>query len=509
MGRGDDAHLAHPRRAGRRGRRAAPSATPCAPSSSSSARARLPEGMLPAGHGPRRDARPDGADAGQDERRDVRAAGRPGRRHARDRDGQRHRGRAAAGAPTGPSRCCPPTSRRSPTGLGVDLDQVRHLPRRPRGRPGAAVLRGAVDRAAAGRRGARLRPRHQHRHRPHRDAPCSRSTRATPTALQSALQDQLFRPDPSPAQRAALARLETYLALVEGWVDVVADRATREHLPQSAALGEAVRRRRATGGPAEKAFAGLVGLELRPRRLRDAANLWAALEAKHGADGRDAAWGHPDVAPTGADLDDPLGYVERFGTLRAAPTSTRPSTSCSREGEAAGGRRLRRRGDGRPVTAPPTGVPAAYLALRDDATARPGGLARARRPAGAAARASCSRTAASTPDALWKQGPPAAPHRERAGAQRLARQGAADPARQGRDVAAVRRPLRARGRPVGARGGDPRGPRGVRPRRPRARTPARPPRPARAAGAGFRPVRASTSTCGTPGVADDEARVSP
>jgi putative hydrolase len=130
-------------------------------------------------------------------------------------------------------------------------------------------------------------------------------------ALQASLQDQLFRPDPSPAQKAALARLETYLALVEGWVDVVTERATRDHLPQTAALGEAVRRRRATGGPAEKAFAGLVGLELRPRRLRDAANLWAALEARHGAAGRDAAWGHPDVAPTAADLDDPLGYVER------------------------------------------------------------------------------------------------------------------------------------------------------------------------------------------------------
>ncbi|WP_241668343.1 zinc-dependent metalloprotease [Pedococcus bigeumensis] len=156
-------------------------------------------------------------------------------------------------------------------------------------------------------------------------------------ALQSALQDQLFRPDPSPAQRAALDRLETYLALVEGWVDVVADRATREHLPQSAALGEAVRRRRATGGPAEKAFAGLVGLELRPRRLRDAANLWAALEAKHGAEGRDGAWGHPDVAPTGADLDDPLGYVERIGRSDSADLDAALDQLLT-EGESDGGR---------------------------------------------------------------------------------------------------------------------------------------------------------------------------
>ena len=134
-----------------------------------------------------------------------------------------------------------------------------------------------------------------------------------PEAVQGALQGRMFAPQQSPAQKAALARLETLLALVEGWVDVVSDRATREHLPQADALGEAVRRRRATGGPAEKAFGALVGLELRPRRLRDAANLFAALEDSGGAGARDAAWRHPDLAPGAADLDDPLGYVERAG----------------------------------------------------------------------------------------------------------------------------------------------------------------------------------------------------
>ena len=72
-----------------------------------------------------------------------------------------------------------------------------------------------------------------------------------------------------------------------------------------------MRRRRATGGPAEKAFGALVGLELRPRRLRDAANLFAALEDSGGPAARDGAWRHPDLAPSTADLDDPLGYVER------------------------------------------------------------------------------------------------------------------------------------------------------------------------------------------------------
>ena len=75
------------------------------------------------------------------------------------------------------------------------------------------------------------------------------------------------------------------------------------------ALAEAVRRRRATGGPAEQTFASLVGLELRPRRLRDAANLWAAVRDRQGPAARDAAWTHPDLMPTAADLDDPLGFA--------------------------------------------------------------------------------------------------------------------------------------------------------------------------------------------------------
>jgi putative hydrolase len=133
-----------------------------------------------------------------------------------------------------------------------------------------------------------------------------------PAAMQSALSNSLFTPEPSPAQRAALVQLETYLALVEGWVAVITDRSTSKHLPHPAALDEAVRRQRASAGPAGQIFSQLVGLEFHPRRLRDAANLWAALESRGGSAARDSAWAHPDVAPTAADLDDPLGYVERY-----------------------------------------------------------------------------------------------------------------------------------------------------------------------------------------------------
>jgi uncharacterized protein (DUF2342 family) len=55
----------------------------------------------------------------------------------------------------------------------------------------------------------------------------------------------------------------------------------------------------------------LVGLELRPRRLREAATLWQTLSDRRGIDGRDAIWSHPDLLPTTDDLDDPVGWAER------------------------------------------------------------------------------------------------------------------------------------------------------------------------------------------------------
>jgi putative hydrolase len=130
-------------------------------------------------------------------------------------------------------------------------------------------------------------------------------------AMQQALDGGLFDLDHTPAQQAALTRLETTLALVEGWVDEVVGQATDKAMPEAQALREAVRRRRATGGPAEATFATLVGLELRPRRLRDASALFGALRAAEGAAARDAVWTHPETLPTASDLDDPLAYAER------------------------------------------------------------------------------------------------------------------------------------------------------------------------------------------------------
>lgn len=131
-----------------------------------------------------------------------------------------------------------------------------------------------------------------------------------PQAMQEAFEGGLFDLKKSPAQEAALQRLEVTLALVEGWVDEVVGQATATRMPSATKLQEAVRRRRAAGGPAEQTFASLVGLELRPRRLRDASTLWGSLRTRQGAEARDGVWMHVDLLPTDADLDDPLGFRE-------------------------------------------------------------------------------------------------------------------------------------------------------------------------------------------------------
>ena len=132
-----------------------------------------------------------------------------------------------------------------------------------------------------------------------------------PEALRDALSGEgLFRPEDTPGQKAALSRLETALALVEGWVATVVAAAARERLTHADALAEAIRRRRATGGPAERTFATLVGLELRPRRLREATTIWQGLTEARGIEGRDALWAHPDLLPAADDLENPDAFVQ-------------------------------------------------------------------------------------------------------------------------------------------------------------------------------------------------------
>ncbi|WP_336632159.1 MULTISPECIES: zinc-dependent metalloprotease [unclassified Microbacterium] len=148
----------------------------------------------------------------------------------------------------------------------------------------------------------------------------SRFDPSSPEELRAALESGALLPQRTPAQDAALTRLENLLATVEGWVDVVTADAT-SRLPEAAKIAEAVRRRRAVGGPAEQAMASLVGLELRPRRLREAAAMWRAVTDAVGTAERDSLWDYPDLMPDASDIDDPQSLIAR---LRARAAGEAP-----------------------------------------------------------------------------------------------------------------------------------------------------------------------------------------
>ena len=68
----------------------------------------------------------------------------------------------------------------------------------------------------------------------------------------------------TPEQKQAMKALENLLALVEGWVDAVVWRAGMAHIPHIEQLREMLRRERAIGGPAERTFESLMGMQCAP-----------------------------------------------------------------------------------------------------------------------------------------------------------------------------------------------------------------------------------------------------
>lgn len=134
-----------------------------------------------------------------------------------------------------------------------------------------------------------------------------------PAKIQEAMQ-RLQNLDLSPRitsrNASATSRLETMLALVEGWTELVVTQAMGERVPSTSALNEAWRRRRATGGSAEKAFSKVVGIEFAAPKVAEAMELWRRVEVAVGTQRRDAVWDHPDFLPVAEDLDNSAAFID-------------------------------------------------------------------------------------------------------------------------------------------------------------------------------------------------------
>ncbi|MEY4347547.1 MAG: hypothetical protein RJA68_1050 [Actinomycetota bacterium] len=128
-----------------------------------------------------------------------------------------------------------------------------------------------------------------------------------PESFNIALNEGIFTPEETPAQRAALTKLETVLALIDGWSEEVVTLAAGERLPNLVALQETLRRRRATSAPAQQLFATMFGLQVSPKLAREAATFWKAVREVKDLEGRDRIWS--GILPTSDDLLTPQSYL--------------------------------------------------------------------------------------------------------------------------------------------------------------------------------------------------------
>ena len=263
---------------------------------------------------------------------DVRRPGRPGARQARRRGRHQHRRRPAArpgrhrraGAAerrrlrrrawTAPptrcgcsSRCArPPPSGCSRTSRGCASSCRTPSTPTPAASPSTARPSSAASPRrcpAAGRAG--LDP-------------------SDPESIQRLLGSGVLEPEETPEQQMALRRLETLLALVEGWVDTVVAAAAKDRLPGHSALAETMRRRRASGGPAEQTFATLVG---------PGAAAAPAARRRHRVGAR---WPSSTAAPTATGCGPPgpaadVGRPGRAAGLRRPPGARRRAADADRD----------------------------------------------------------------------------------------------------------------------------------------------------------------------------------
>jgi putative hydrolase len=131
---------------------------------------------------------------------------------------------------------------------------------------------------------------------------------SNPESLKIALNSGIFTPQETPAQRAALTKLETVLALIDGWCEEVVSLAAGNRLPNLNALQETLRRRRATSAPAQQLFSSLLGLQVSPRLSREATAFWSQVRQLKDIAGRDQIWS--GILPTADDLLTPESFLK-------------------------------------------------------------------------------------------------------------------------------------------------------------------------------------------------------
>ena len=125
--------------------------------------------------------------------------------------------------------------------------------------------------------------------------------------LNFSLENGVFTPEESTAQKSALLKLETVLALIDGWTDEVTALAAGDRLPMIEQMRETLRRRRAANAPAQQLFSSMLGLQVSPKLTREASAFWSKIREVKSISERDQVWS--GLLPSADDLLEPEKFL--------------------------------------------------------------------------------------------------------------------------------------------------------------------------------------------------------
>jgi uncharacterized protein (DUF2342 family) len=128
------------------------------------------------------------------------------------------------------------------------------------------------------------------------------------THLETAMEEAISNLTSGTIDRESLGQLDTTMTAVEGYAELVMDRAFDE---EYADLRQKVEQRRKGRNPVEKLVRRLLGLSVKRRQYERGKEFFEAVVDLEGMDVAALAWESPDALPTDAELDDPGAWIRR------------------------------------------------------------------------------------------------------------------------------------------------------------------------------------------------------
>jgi len=120
-------------------------------------------------------------------------------------------------------------------------------------------------------------------------------------------------------QRRILERVQSAMAVVEGYSEHVMDAVGTDVLPRYEGLREAMERRRRSRSAPERLLLRLLGLDQKMKQYEDGKRFCDAVVAEAGIEKLNLVWHAPTALPTAAELRAPATWI---GRLEADPVAT-------------------------------------------------------------------------------------------------------------------------------------------------------------------------------------------